>query len=98
MGYSLWVERLMMRIVIIISVIFSGFLDLSAAKKTKPKPTFVPDDPVARKKMGADFAMNMRAMRPVKPVQAEGKLRIRDPRGKRAKWPCNFGHSWPANR
>ena len=72
-----------MRTVILISVIFLSVLSLSAAKKTKPKPTFVPDNPVERKKMGADFAMQMRAMRPVKPVQAKGKLRIRDMRGKR---------------
>ena len=90
MRYTLCADRFVMRIVIIISAIFFGFLDLSAAKKAKPKPTFVPDDLVARKKMGADLALNMRAMRPVKPVQAEGKLRIRDPRGKRREVAVEF--------
>ena len=90
MRYTLCVDRFVMRIVIIISAIFFGFLDLSAAKKAKPKPTFVPDDLVARKKMGADLALKMRAMRPVKPVQAEGKLRIRDPRGKRREVAVQF--------
>ncbi|MDP7011126.1 MAG: outer membrane lipoprotein-sorting protein [Verrucomicrobiota bacterium] len=79
-----------MRSFIIISVILFSILSLNAAKKIAPKPTFVPEDPVARKKMGADFAMQMRAMRPVKPVQAEGKLRIRDPRGKRREVPVQF--------
>ena len=83
MRLSLSRDHLAMRTVILISVILLSVLSLSAAKKTKPKPTFVPDNPVERKKMGADFAMQMRAMRPVKPVQAKGKLRIRDMRGKR---------------
>ena len=49
-------DHLVMRTVILISVIFLSALSLSAAKGTKPKPTFVPDNPVERKKMGADFS------------------------------------------
>jgi len=79
-----------MRTVILISVIFLSVLSLSAAKKAKPKPTFVPDDVVARKKMGDEFAMQMRAMRPKKMVQAKGKLRMRDPRGKRREVAVQF--------
>ncbi len=88
--FNLREEHLMMRSFIIISVILFSILNLNAAKKLAPKPTFVPNDPVARKKMGQDFAMQMRAMRPVNPVQAEGKLRIRDPHGKRRELPVQF--------
>ena len=79
-----------MRLVIFILITFFSVLSLSAAKRADSRPTFVPADPDARKKMGANFAMQMKTMRPMKPVQAEGKLRIRNPRGKRLEVPVQF--------
>jgi len=47
-------------------------------------------DPKLQKKFGADLARFMRGLRPIQAINAEGKLRIRPPRGKRREVPVKF--------
>jgi hypothetical protein len=95
--------KLMICWVPLVLVFLISGLRLHAAPKPPPKlaPSYIMEDknankfqvikdPKLQQKFGADLVRFMRALRPVKAINAEGKLRIRPPRGKRREVPVKF--------
>ena len=93
----------MLRCVPLILIFLISGLRLHAAPKPPSRlaPGYIMEDKNAKKyqvikdlklqnKFGADLAGFMRGLRPVQAINAEGKLRIRPPRGKRRVVPVKF--------